>query len=795
MNKKVLHTLEYNKIIDQLIGYAVSDPGKEVCRRLKPSSDLEQIERDQQQTADAFARILRNGTLVCSGLANLGPSRKRLEVGGSLSAHELLLIRDQLQLARRAIAYDGASRGDRLKDALTPAFTILDDVAPLRAEIERCILSEDEISDDASPALRKIRREMGLTGERIRAQMNKLMNSAGVQNYLQDHVIAMRGDHYCLPVKAEYRSQIPGIIHDQSSTGSTIFIEPAAVVQLNNRFQELVLEEQEEIEKILAELSEMASQYLDVLESNQSALTHLDFVFAKGQLAESMNGSKPVYNTEHRIHLRKARHPLLDKQKVVPVTIPLGEDYEQLIITGPNTGGKTVSLKTVGLLTLMGQAGLHIPAAERSQLSVFTQVYADIGDEQSIEQSLSTFSSHMKNIVYILRHADADSLVLFDELCAGTDPTEGAALAIAILSKLRQSMIRTMATTHYSELKVYALSTPQVENASCEFNVESLSPTYRLLIGIPGKSNAFAISQKLGLSTQIIDDAKMRMEEEDETFEDLISDLESRKRKIEDQQIETEKLNKEAKSLRHSLDQKLEKNDEMRERILEEAKAQAAKILQEAKDQADASIRAINKYGSSTDAVARLEQERTKLRNELKKNTKKKAPKAAPKPGNAPDPKKLRIGDYVKVVSLNTKGTVHTLPDAKGNLTVQMGILKSRVNVRDLVLLDEPTATPKAKKSYSGTSARISKAYSISPEVNLIGMNADDAIAELDKYLDDAYLANLASARIVHGKGSGILRKAVQNHLKSLPYVKGYQQGEYGEGDSGVTIVKFDHDT
>lgn len=795
MNKKVLHTLEYDKIIEKLASFATNDAGRSMCEGLLPSSDPDKIAFMQQQTADAFARILRNGRISFGGISELRPSLKRLELGSTLTIEELLNVRSLLQVSKRALLYAKDNHGEEILDSLTERFRALNDLPSLFSEIDRCILSLDEISDDASPALKSIRRQISSMGERIRSQLNSLLNQAGMQTYLQDHVITMRGDRYCLPVKAEYRNQVAGLVHDQSSTGATLFIEPASVVKLNNDLKELYLSEQEEIARILARLSGLVAEEAEAIRTDQSVLFYLDFVFAKGLLAESMNASMPVFNDQHHIHLKKARHPLLDPEKVVPINLPLGEDYDQLIITGPNTGGKTVSLKTVGLLTLMGQAGLHIPASENSQLSVFQQIYADIGDEQSIEQSLSTFSSHMTNIVSILKKANENSLVLFDELCAGTDPTEGAALAIAILKQLHERKITCMSTTHYSEIKIYALSTPGVENASCEFDLASLSPTYRLLIGVPGKSNAFAISKKLGLSDRIIAEAKERMEEEDEAFEDLIADLEIRKRRIEDMELETERLHKEAKSLKQSLDSRLEKNDEMRNRILNEAKEEAARLLQDAKTQADRSIRNINKYGSANDpdAVKKLEQERTKLRQQMNKNTPSKKKEKVQREVSHPDPKSLKIGDYVKVLSFNTKGTVHTLPDARGNLTVQMGILKTKVNVRDLQLMSEPVITNKYLSSNKGSSVRANKSYHISPEINLIGKNADDAIADLDKYLDDAFLANLSSVRIVHGKGSGILRKAVQKHLKTLSYIKSYHDGVYGEGDSGVTIAEFDH--
>ncbi len=801
MNKKVFKTLEFDKIIDRLCAHADSEDGKKLCHSLRPMTDLEKIESAQQQTADAFARIVRCGRMSFGGTKDLSSSMKRLEAGASLSAAELLQVRGVLLLAGRAVAYGKDQHGDNIWDSLSGYFTSLDPVKALSDEIGRCILSEDEIADDASPALRKIRGEIGQMGERIRGQMNALLNRSSMQNILQDHVITMRGDHYCLPIRAEYRSQVPGIVLDQSSTGSTLFIEPASVVQLGNHLTELTLQEQEEIEKILAKLSEMASGYIGTLLADQKSLVYLDFVFAKAALASDMRATRPHFNQEHRINLKQARHPLLDPKKVVPINLPLGTDYDQLIVTGPNTGGKTVSLKTTGLLTLMGQAGLHIPAGEQSELSIFQEVYADIGDEQSIEQNLSTFSSHMTNIVFILQRADRNTLVLFDELCAGTDPAEGAALAVSILARLHQRKVTTMATTHYSELKVYALSTDGVENASCEFDVETLSPTYRLLIGIPGKSNAFAISQKLGLDKDIIQDAKARLSEEDLRFEDMVADLQARQKKLEDMEAQTQLLNRRAREMSGKLQEKLDKNTSDRDKILNQAREEAAQILQAAKKQADESIRYINKYGSSPDAVKKLEKERTKLRNKIDRNSSavKKEKKAIAASVKHPDPKKLKIGDSVKVLSLNVMGTVHTLPDKRGNLVVRMGIMTSRVNINDLEMVKEKEpsyGTGKKSSSYrsGGSSVRMAKSYSVSPEIVLIGKNSDDAIAELDKYLDDAYLANLSSVRIVHGKGSGVLRKAVQQHLKSLPYIKSFHNGEYGEGDSGVTIAEFDQD-
>ncbi len=791
MDKKTLRTLEYNKIIDLLCEHATCSQGKELCRYLKPSTDLAQIRLAQQQTSDALTRIYQKGSLSFSGTHNIGASLKRLEIGGVMNIEELLKTASLLEVAKRAKAYARGNREETQRDSLEELFANLEPLTPLLDEIRRCILSEDEIADDASANLKNIRRSIKNTNDKIRSQMNTMLNNSDTRNHLQDNVVTMRNGRYCLPVKAEAKGQVPGMIHDQSSTGSTLFIEPMAVVKLNNDLKELYLKEQDEIEAILASLSNQAAEHISEIQNNYQILTELDFIFAKGSLAKQYNGTAPLFNTEHRIRIRKGRHPLLDSHTVVPIDIHLGDDFDLLIVTGPNTGGKTVSLKTVGLFTLMGQAGLHIPANDRSELSVFEDVFADIGDEQSIEQSLSTFSSHMTNIVSILKNADENSLVLFDELCAGTDPTEGAALAISILSKLHNYGIRTMATTHYSELKVFALSTPGVENASCEFSVETLSPTYRLLIGIPGKSNAFAISGKLGLPSEIIDDARERMSEQDENFEDLIADLEASRITIEKERLEAEAYRRETEALKQKLQQKQERIDDQRDKIIRQANEDAHAILREAKEVADKTIKNFHKYGQSNANVKEMEQERSKLRNKMNNLEKNMGAKQKEQTQRHKVPKNLRIGDSVKVLSLNLKGTVHTLPNEKGDLYVQMGILRSLVNIQDLILLeDTPTLGTKNKSTGAGK-LKMTKSSSISTEINLIGKTVDEAISLLDKYLDDAYLAHIPSVRIVHGKGTGALRKAVHNHLKRLKYVDSFRLGEFGEGDSGVTIAIF----
>ncbi|MCH5250006.1 MAG: endonuclease MutS2 [Lachnospiraceae bacterium] len=790
MNNKVLRVLEYNKIIEQLTDKATSEPGKKLCRKLEPMTDVEQIRYAQTETADALSRLFKKGSTSFGGNKDLSFSIRSLEVGSTLSITELLNIASMLENVNRIKTYGRHDRDDTPSDSLNEYFNALEPLTQIANEIRRCILSEEEIADDASPTLKHIRRSMALTNDKIHSQLSSMVNGS-YRTYLQDAVVTMRNNRYCIPVKAEHKGQVPGMIHDQSSTGSTFFIEPAAVVSLNNELKELSIKEQEEIEVILADLSSRAGEHTKTLASNQKLMTTLDFIFAKASLAMDENATMPVFNTEHHIRLRKGRHPLLDKKKVVPIDIELGTDFDLLVITGPNTGGKTVSLKTVGLLTLMGQAGLHIPALDRSELSIFTEVYADIGDEQSIEQNLSTFSSHMTSIVSILQNADADSLCLFDELGAGTDPTEGAALAISILDYLHNRGIRTMATTHYSELKVYALSTDFVENACCEFDVETLRPTYRLLIGIPGKSNAFAISSKLGLPNYIIEDAKKHITEDKESFEDLLTDLEESRITIEKERQEIASYKNEIKSLKERLESKQEKIDQSRERIIREANEEARQILQDAKDVADETIRTFRKADSSL-SMKDLEKSRQKVRDKIsEKNSK--LSTAADKPTHKLlKPNQLKLGDSVKVVSMGLKGTVSSLPDKNNKLFVQCGIIRSQVSLDDLVLLDEETITTSGtmQRTSSGK-LKMSKSYSISTEINLLGKTVDEALSELDKYLDDAYLAHLTSVRIVHGKGTGALRKAVQNHLRRCSYVKNYRMGEYGEGDAGVTIAEF----
>lgn len=795
MNKKALKTLEYDKIIDRLSEYAVTPGGKEMCRQLIPSTNHSEIELWQTNTEDALLRIYKKGTLSFRGVKDIRGSLAALELGSSLSAEELLNTASLLETALRIKNEDNPEK----TDSLSEYFSSISPLSPLCKEIRRCIISPEEIADDASSGIKNVRRQMRNSNEKIHAQLNSLINSSGVRSMLMDTLITMRDNRYCLPVKAEYKSSFPGMVHDQSSSGSTLFIEPASIVKLNNELRELSIKEQEEIEKLLAGLSQEAAGHLEELNENYRVLCLLDFIFSKAMLAKDMNAVRPLYNHDRYIDIKKGRHPLVEKKKVVPIDVNLGKDFHLLVITGPNTGGKTVTLKTIGLFTLMGQAGLHIPALERSQLSVFNEVYADIGDEQSIEQSLSTFSSHMTNTVKILEKADKNSLCLFDELGAGTDPTEGAALAMAILSSLHSRGIRTAATTHYSELKLFALSTNGVENACCEFDVATLMPTYRLLIGIPGKSNAFAISKKLGLPDSIIEDARGRIDTESKTFEDVISDLDKTRLTLEKEEKELARYKSETEELKRKLKEKTERLDSSRDKILNKANEEAREILEKAKQYADETIKKYNKWGSDKGIVSEMERERTKLREKINEKGSKITEGDKKKTAGKLDAKSLHIGDRVRIISLNTSGTVSTLPDNRGRLYVQTGILKSQVNISDLELVAEDTLTleggsvnKKGRHSQKPSSGyqniKLGKSENVHMELNLIGKTVDEAIPILDKYLDDAYLARLGKVNIIHGFGTGALKNAVHNHLKRMSYVKSYYLEEMNRGS---TVVEF----
>ena len=787
MNRKSLTTLEYNKIIDKLQSFAVSRDAKNKAAKLVPMTDIDKINVCLTETGDAVSRLYAKGCASFSGVSDVMGSVKRLEVGSCLNAHELLQISGVLSAAKAH-----KTHYEETQDSLTPLYDSLDPVPSLYAKIKKCIISEDEISDDASANLKDIRRNIRLANDRIHTELNKILNNQALRNCLQDYVITSRQGRYCLPVKAEYKSQVPGMVHDQSATGSTIFIEPAAVVKLNNDIRELELKEEAEIQVILADLSAQAAEYTEQIATDYKVLVKLDFIFAKAQLARNWHCTAPVMNTEHYTNIKQGRHPLIDPEKVVPIDINLGKDFNLLIITGPNTGGKTVSLKTVGLLTLMAQAGLYIPALDHSQIGIFNNIFADIGDEQSIEQSLSTFSSHMTNTIHILKNATSDSLILFDEIGAGTDPTEGAALAISILNDLHQRGITTMATTHYSEIKIYALTTPGVENACCEFDVASLKPTYRLLIGVPGKSNAFAISKRLGLPEYLIDDAARRMDAEDIHFEDIISDLETSRATIRKEQEEIARYKKEITDLKAELKAKQQRLDERTDKIIKKANQEAAEILKEAKEYADETIKTMNKHGLS---VKELEKQRTAVRDKINKSQEKLAVKAAPpKAHKASDISEFKEGIYVRILSMNLTGTVVGTPNTKGEVTVAVGSLTTKAKINNLEIITdykEPEESKSGKSSTGQGRIKMSKSASISPEINLLGCTVDEAVARLDKYLDDAYISKLSQVRIVHGKGTGALRAGITAYLKGIPYIKNFRLGEAGEGDAGVTIVEF----
>ncbi len=786
MNERTIKILEYNKITDMLAGLCGSEGGRKKAKELLPITHIEKIKEAQSETRDALNRIYKKGSLNFNGVPDIRGDIKLLEVQSSLLASELLKISSVLTATLRVKSYGYSGSEDDIQDSLSERFSLLEPISALNNEIKRCIISEEEIADDASPELQRIRRQMAVINDRIREQLNKIVNSADNRDKLQDNIVTIRNGRYCLPGKSEYKQQFDGFVHDQSAKGSTTFIEPAVVVKLNNDLTELYAKEAKEIEKILAELSAYAGQYTDSLKYNIDTLTELDFIFAKGTLAKQMKASEPEFNANGYISIRKGRHPLIDPKKVVPIDVYVGGAFTMLIVTGPNTGGKTVTLKTVGLFTLMGQAGLHIPAQDGSKLGVFNDVFADIGDEQSIEQSLSTFSSHMTNIVRILKAADKHSLCLFDELGAGTDPTEGAALAQAVLTTLHNKNIRTVATTHYAELKIYALTTPGVSNACCEFDVATLRPTYRLLIGIPGKSNAFEISRKLGLSDEIIDMAGSFIGTKDKSFEDVISDLDTRRMKMEQDEERIQKALADAETLKQRYEEKNEKLEAARDKILREAHEEAKDVISEAKEYADEAIKRLNKLGADF-SMADMERERTALRDKMGKNSAALAvkPQKASNDANV----EFKVGDNVKILSLNLDGTVVTVPDAKGMMTVRAGVMQTKLNKRDVQWISRAAKEPADKKGGSKTS--ISKALTIHPEVNLIGMRVDEAMPVLEKYLDDAYLAHLEKCTIVHGRGTGALKDAVHKYLKKYKYAKEFRLGGFGEGDMGVTIVTF----
>lgn len=790
MNDKALKTLEYDKIISRLETYASSPMGKKCCTTLLPSSDYNEIITAQEETRDALSRLYKTGFLSFQGLTDIRPHLRLLDIDSTLTAGELLEIARLLSITAQVKEFGDTEEETMAFDSLHPYFDLLEPLEFLHQRITSCILSADEISDDASSALRDIRKEIKQTNIAIHNKLASIINSQSNRTILQDALITMRNGRYCVPVKAEYKSTFQGMIHDQSASGSTLFIEPMAVVQLNNKLKELDMKEQAEIEKILQLLSAQTASCSRDLEENQKILTRLDFIFAKAKFAKDYQGSEPVFNTDGIIDIKQGRHPLLNPKTVVPVHIYVGEDFNMLLLTGPNTGGKTVSLKTVGLFQLMGQAGLHIPAFEGSRLSVFSDIFADIGDEQSIEMNLSTFSSHMTNIITILEQAQPDSLVLLDELCGGTDPTEGAALAISILDDLHTAKIRTIATTHYAELKMYAMDTEGVENGCCEFDLETLSPTYRLLIGIPGKSNAFAISRRLGLPDYIIEQAKSQLDASAIDFESMLSELEKNKAEIEREQSELIKTRQEIDLLKKQLREKQDDIKEKRAELLRQAREEAHKILSDAKEVADESIRKYNAWAQhpGQDNTKKMEGRRSDLRGKMSKLEKQLAYKGK-KAKLILKPEDFKVGDPVFVTTLSLKGTVKSPANKNGDIVVQMGFLSSTVNYKNLELLDakkENTQENKPKDRYS-----INKAATISPEINLLGSTVDEAVARLEKYLDDAMIAGLSSVRVVHGKGTGALRKGIHEYLRRQKFIKSYKLAEFGEGDAGVTIVTF----
>ena len=820
MNLRTLRVIEYNKIVEMLTTFASSPMAKRKCQRIKPRKDLAMIEALQQETRDALRRLNTQGNLSFAGLKDIGASLKRLEVEGILTTAELLDVA-MLDLAATAKRYgenEGTSMTDTRRrsqeqieeekasnkmlglsmnpdgttcpDSLRTRFLELMPLEHLSREIHRCIISENEFADDASSGLKAVRRNKRLTNEKLHNQLAKLVSDTSKQTMFQDNLVTMRNGRYCIPVKAEYKNHFPGMIHDQSSTGATVFIEPMAIVNLNNELKELDNQELAEIEKILESLSAQTAAEIEYIKYDFDTLAELDFIFARASFARSYKGTEPIFNTDGIVDIKQGRHPLLEKHTVVPVDIKLGEDYNLLIVTGPNTGGKTVSLKTLGLFSLMGQSGLHIPALDGSRLNVFDDVFADIGDEQSIEQNLSTFSSHMSNIVYILDHVTPGSLVLFDELGGGTDPIEGAALAIAILSHLNDMGVRCMATTHYSELKTFAMSTPGVENASCEFDVATLQPTYKLMIGIPGKSNAFAIAKKLGIDDSIIESAKANIDSDTVDFETLIADLERSKREIEQDKADIARLKEDAKQLHERAQMKDTELSDKKAEILAKARQEASEIIEEAKAEADAAIRKYNKWTTNpakADAKA-MEAERQKLRakindlgrmNEEKRKTVKSDHKASD----------FKVGDTVHVISMDSEGTIMALADSKGKLKVQMGIISAALPPTDLLLVEHEKKKPQKATVTGGKS--MNRMMNIKPEINVLGMTVDEATSLVDRFLDDALMAHLHRVTIIHGKGTGALRKGIHQFLKSQPHVKSFRLGEFGEGDAGVTIVEL----
>ncbi len=791
MEAKTYKVLEYDKIIKMLVEKAESQLGKNMAKNLKASSDINEVEYMQRETQEALGLLINKGNPPLYGIYDISHELNMAEIGGMLSPHSLLKISDSLRVSRNLKGYIKELKEQGKEDYPIIHGLIMDlkTFKSIEDEINNAIIGEDEISDNASSALRSIRRQIMNKNESVKNKLNSITSSSKYKKYLQDSIVTVRDGRYVVPIKQEYKSYFPGIVHDQSSSGATLFVEPMAVVELNNELRELEIKEREEIENILRRLSNLVAEESQAIKNNQQILQRLDFIFAKGKLALAMNATKPNLNDKGYINIKQGRHPLLKVDKVVPIDIYIGKDFNTLVITGPNTGGKTVTLKTVGLLTLMGQSGLHIPADFDSEIGVFDQVFADIGDEQSIEQSLSTFSSHMTNIVNILEKVDENSLVLFDELGAGTDPTEGAALAMSILEHLLARGIRTIATTHYSQLKIYALTTEGVKNASVEFDVDTLSPTYRLLIGVPGKSNAFEISKRLGLPDYIIDYAKTLVSKESVEFEDVLQAIDKDRKIIEKNRFEAEKLKYEVEKLKEELNREKEKTKETKEKIILQAKEEARSILRDAKEEADKIIGELRQISHEIDRekARKIQKSQESLRLQLNKVEQSISNDVLNVKSNKP-PKNLKVGDAVEVLSLNQKGTVLEAPDEDGNVLVQVGIMKVNVHISTLkrTELEEQDEGRISAKNIIKT-----KSANVQNEIDLRGKNLDEALLDLDKYIDDVYLAGIKKAYIIHGKGTGVLRSGINSYLKGHRHVKSSRLGKFNEGGDGVTVIEL----
>ena len=788
MNEKSLKSLEYTKIIEQLSAHGISPMGKDLARNLKPTTDFEEVQLRQKETEEAVQVLLKNSGIPLEGLGEVERLIKKTAIGSYLDPGELLVVLEFLRVSKRMKVFIKREKEEAHLTApiLSALIREIETIPDIEQRIDRSILNESEVADEASAELRQIRRHLSQANDKVRSTLQNFITSSRNQTYLQDQIITLRQNRYVVPVKQEYRNQVKGMIHDQSTSGATLFIEPMAVVELNNKLKQLKLAEEQEIERILREISNDIALKANEILKNRDLLGRVDFIFAKGKLALAMEASSPKVNNQGYVNLKKARHPLLDPKEVVPTNIWIGKDFNILVITGPNTGGKTVSLKTLGLLSLMGQSGLQIPAESGTEITVFDHIFADIGDEQSIEQSLSTFSSHMTNIVEIFKNLTKNSLVLFDELGAGTDPTEGAALAMAILENLKSIGTKVVATTHYSELKQYALVHPEVENASVEFNVQTLRPTYRLSIGIPGKSNAFEISRKLGLSLEIIDLAKSLITQDNLQFEDVLQNIENNKSKIESEKIEIEGLKREMEALKQKYKEKLEKVENQKQKMVSQAKKEAQTLVKQAKAETEEIIdhlRSLEREPDRKKVNQEIEKARVKLGNKTLEY--KDSAEAVSEPKNHKPPENLKPGERVKIISLNQEGHVLSPEDDKGEVQVQAGIMKVNINTSNLMRL----SSQEDKQSVKTSKMIKSKSQNIRTEIDVRGKNLEEAIFDVDKYLDDSYIAGLAQVMIIHGVGTGVLKSGLNQMLKAHRHVQSYRGGKYGEGGAGVTIV------